>query len=129
VDELLHLAFGLEISGWAQMLTGLLGLGFECRNKTRQIQEIKGGIHRSSVGTQDPRQRPNKRHSSRSLSPGQSGAKRPRRTESRTPVVFVVDLRDLFRTMRGIQYEAIYHVASELNIAMEEGWCAGNECR
>jgi Trm5-related predicted tRNA methylase len=128
VEELLFQAFALATLEWRQMLIGLLGFGSECQNQTRESQEERGRFRKSSVSTRDPRRRPNT-HSSRSRSPGQSAAERQSRNEPKRSPVFVVDLRQLYRTMREIQYEAIYQVANELDIAMEEGWCAGNECR
>ena len=120
INELLHHITELRTSIWPQPLIGLVGHGFECRNRGRDPL--------SNDVTHDPRRRNWQPPSRRSLSPPQNRAERCQ-SSSQQPRINIVDLYKLYGAMREVQCESIFQMANELNITMEEGWNAGNECQ
>jgi len=110
VEHLLRQAFGFNTAQWPRTLEGLIGL------KCEVDQERPAAVPR------DPRKRPDHYHPVSSKQEGQE-LRRPR------PETYAIDVRHLVRTLTGTRYEYLMEVTEMLGVALDKGWCAGNECR
>ncbi len=131
-------SFGLDISRWHRGIEPILG---------RRILKIPGTA--SYRDTEYSRREPNfsrdpysRQRSGRSISPGRGDYSRRARSpelSQRPPPVYVVDVKDLYATMRdsGVLEENSSAIANNLRIYFEpqiqhkigSDWSAGNESR
>jgi len=125
VELLLNGVFGLD-SNWTEMLNGLVGSGAKSLGKGQKEGYQSRAQYPDRKGHKLSQLHP--RRASQSPSPTQGWSKQRHRTNNQSKV-HVVDLRRLYWAMREVEYETISQVADELRIPIEDGWCAGNECR